>query len=57
MEDYIIKASAADSHIRTYAATTRSLVEHARQIHGLSPVAAAALGRLLTAGAIMGSYT
>lgn len=55
MEDYIIKAGAADNQIRAYAATTRSLVEHARQIHGMSPVATAALGRLLTAGAMMGS--
>lgn len=55
MEDYIIKAGAADNQIRAYAATTRLLVEHARQIHGLSPVATAALGRLLTVGAMMGS--
>lgn len=55
MEDYIIKAGAADNQIRAYAATTRSLVEHARQIHGLSPVATAALGRLMTAGVMMGS--
>ncbi len=55
MEDYIIRASAADSQIRAFAATTRELVEHARSIHNTSPVATAALGRLLTAGAIMGS--
>lgn len=55
MADYIIRASAADNQIRAFAATTRELVEHARKIHGTSPVATAALGRLLTAGAIMGS--
>ncbi len=55
MTDYIIRASAADNQIRAFAATTRELVEHARQIHGTSPVATAALGRLLTAGAMMGS--
>ena len=55
MDDYIVRASAADSQIRAFAASTRGLVEHARQIHGMSPVATAALGRLLTAGAMMGS--
>lgn len=55
MTDYIIRASAAENQIRAYAATTKELVEHARSIHGTSPVATAALGRLLTAGAIMGS--
>ena len=55
MKDYIVKATAADNQIRAYAATTRDLVERARQIHNTSPVATAALGRLLTAGSIMGS--
>lgn len=55
MTDYIVRASAADNQIRAFAASTRELVEHAREIHGTSPVASAALGRLLTAGAIMGS--
>ena len=34
---------------------TTELVEEARKIHDLSPVATAALGRLLTMGCIMGS--
>lgn len=55
MNDYIIRASAADNQIRAFAATTKDMVEHARSIHGTSPVATAALGRLLTAGSIMGS--
>jgi len=55
MTDYIVRASAANGQIRAFAATTRDLVEHARQIHGTSPTATAALGRLLTAGSIMGS--
>ena len=55
MTDYIIRANAADNQILVLAATTREMVEHARQIHGTSPVATAALGRLLTAGAMMGS--
>ncbi|MDF2542638.1 MAG: hslO [Herbinix sp.] len=55
MEDYIIRASAADNQIRAFAATTRELTEYARSIHNTSPVVTAALGRLLTAGAMMGS--
>ena len=54
MTDYIVRATAGDHQIRAFAATTRKLVEHARSAHNTSPVATAALGRLLTAGAMMG---
>lgn len=54
MTDYIVRATAGDHQIRAFAATTRDLVEHARQAHNTSPIATAALGRLLTAGAMMG---
>lgn len=50
MADYVIRATAADGQIRAFAATTRDLVEQARKAHNTSPVASAALGRLLTAG-------
>lgn len=55
MSDYIVRAAAADSQIRAFAATTRETVETARGAHNTSPVATAALGRLLTAGAMMGT--
>ena len=55
MEDYIVRATAADHQIRAFAATTKQVVETARQRHNTSPVATAALGRLLSAGAMMGS--
>lgn len=55
MADYIVRGMAADNQIRVFAATTKKLVEDARQAHNTSPVATAALGRLLTAGAMMGS--
>lgn len=55
MKDYIVRATAADNQIRAFAATTTQVVEIARQHHNTSPVATAALGRLLTAGAMMGS--
>lgn len=55
MEDYIVRGTAANAQIRAFAVTSRALVERARAIHDLSPVITAALGRLLTAGAMMGS--
>ena len=55
MSDYIIRATAADAGIRAFAATTKELVEKARQIHDTSPVITAALGRLLTGGVMMGA--
>ncbi len=55
MKDYIVRATAADSQVRAFAITSRELVEEARKRHNTSPVATAALGRLLTGGAMMGS--
>ena len=55
MNDYIISATAANDQIRAFAAVTTEMVETAREHHNTSPVATAALGRLLTAGAMMGS--
>jgi molecular chaperone Hsp33 len=54
MSDYIVRAMAANSQIRAFAASTREIVETARAAHNTSPVATAALGRLLTGGAMMG---
>ena len=55
MSDYIVRAIAANDQIRAFAAVTTETVETARQDHNTSPVATAALGRLLTAGAMMGT--
>ena len=55
MNDYIIRATAANDQIRAFAAVTTEMAETAREHHNTSPVATAALGRLLTAGAMMGS--
>ncbi len=52
--DYIVRATAANSQIRAFAITSKEMVETARQHHNTSPVATAALGRLLTGGAMMG---
>ncbi len=55
MKDYIVRATAGDGQIRAFAATTRNLVEEARSAHNTSPVATAALGRLMTGAVMMGS--
>ena len=55
MNDYIVRATAGNGSIRAFAATTRDLVPHAREVHHTSPVASAALGRMLTAAAMMGT--
>lgn len=55
MSDYIIRGTAANNQVRFFAAYTKDMVEDARAHHDTSPVATAALGRLLTAGAMMGS--
>lgn len=54
MSDYIVRAMAANQQVRAFAAVTKDVVETARKAHNTSPVATAALGRLLTAGAMMG---
>lgn len=55
MNDYIVRGIAAGGQIRVFAATTRNVVETARQHHEMSPIATVALGRLLTGGAMMGT--
>ncbi len=54
MNDYIVRAIAADSSIRAFAITSRNMVEEARCDHNTSPVITAALGRLLSGAAMMG---
>lgn len=55
MSDYMVRATAADAMVRLFVCSSKDLVEKARQIHNTTPVVTAALGRLLTAGAMMGS--
>lgn len=51
----MVRATAANAQIRAFACTTRETVETARAAHNTSPVVTAALGRLLSAGVMMGS--
>ena len=54
MSNYLVRAMAANAQIRAFAVDTKELVETARAAHNTSPVVTAALGRLLTAGTMMG---
>ena len=55
MNDYIVRATAANAQIRAFACTSRETVEAARAHHDTTPVATAALGRLLSGAAMMGT--
>lgn len=55
MSDQLVRAISKDGFVKAAAVSARELTERARQIHQTSPVATAALGRLLAAGSMMGS--
>lgn len=55
ISDYLIRATAGRGSIRALVATTTGLVEEARRRHNAYPTAAAALGRVLTAAALLGA--
>ncbi|MCI8281798.1 MAG: Hsp33 family molecular chaperone HslO [Lachnospiraceae bacterium] len=55
MTDYMVRAVAAKGQVRAFAITSRELTERARSCHNTSPVVTAALGRLLSGGAMMGA--
>jgi len=55
MQDYIIRATVGNGSVRVFVASTKNLVDKARALHQTTPVATAALGRLLTAASIMGA--
>ncbi len=55
MSDYIVRATAAGETVRAFAIRSTDLTAEAREIHHTYPVVTAALGRLLSAGAMMGS--
>jgi len=55
MQDYIVRATAGGGSVRIFAANTKKLASEAQKLHKTTPVATAALGRLLTAAAMMGA--
>lgn len=54
MKDYLIRGIDKLGRLRIFVASTTNLVEEAREMHGTSPTATAALGRSLTAASMMG---
>ena len=52
--DILKRGTSMDGTIRVFACITTELVNKAQQIHHTYPVATAALGRTLTAAAMMG---
>lgn len=54
-KDYIVRASLANDSVRAFAISSTHLVAEARERHRTLPVVTAALGRLLSAGAIISS--
>ena len=55
MQDYIVRATAGNESVRVFVATSKNLVDKARELHQTTPVATAALGRLLTVASMMGA--
>lgn len=53
--DYVVRGTAADGRVRVFAVRSTELVAKARDIHKTFPVVTAALGRLLSAAAMMGT--
>jgi len=55
MADYLVRAIGAGGNVRAFAAVTTALVDEARRRHDTWPTATAALGRALTATALLGA--
>ncbi len=53
--DYILRASAGNGSMRIFIANTKATAQKSFELHQTSPVMSAAMGRALTAAAIMGS--
>jgi len=52
--DYLLRATAAEGQIRVFVCTTRDTAEEQRKLHNTSPIATAAIGRLMSAALMMG---
>ena len=55
MSDYLVKALAYNGQVRAYATKTTETISEAQRRHGTWPTASAALGRAMTATAMMGA--
>ena len=55
MKDKIVRGTAKDGMIRVIGGITTNMVNDGTSVHECSPVSSAALGRMLTMGALMGT--
>lgn len=55
MSDYIVRATAANETVRAFAIDSKEMTVEARERHRTFPVVTAAMGRLMSATAMMGS--
>ena len=55
MNDYLVRAVSEDGFVRAFGCYSKNTVQKASEFHHTTPVATAALGRLLTAAAMMGA--
>jgi len=55
MKDYLVRGMTMDGFVKVVAIRSTEMVRRAAEIHGTTPNAAAALGRALTAGSMMGN--
>lgn len=55
MSDMLVRAMTRDGYVKITAVSTREMTERARQIHGTTAVATAALGRVLAATSMIGN--
>lgn len=55
MNDYLVRGMTADGYVKVMAIRSTELVRKAAKIHGTTPNATAAFGRVLTAASMMGA--
>lgn len=55
MSDQLVRAMTRDGYVKITAVSTKELTERARQIHGTTAIATAALGRVLAATSMIGN--
>ncbi len=55
-KDYLVTARSKNDEIKAIAITSKNLVDHKRELGNLSPISAAAIGRLMSASLMMGHW-
>lgn len=55
-KDVLLRGTIGGGQARIFVISSRNMVEEARLVHGTSPVCTAAIGRVLSAAAMMGSH-